>query len=298
MSPVCIALAQYPVEALANWEAFAQKITHWVTEATSHGAELLVFPEYTGLELGSLLPKAVFTDLDAQLPLLQAFLEPFCQLFSQLAQSHHVSIVVGGFPVPNEAGEYLNPAWVFSPSGEVVSIPKRMLTRFEKSPWHLVPGNTPVVFEAPWGTFAVAICYDSEFPDIVAPLVDAGARLIVVPTCTDTPAGYHRVRIGARARALENQCFVATAPLLGQAPWCEAIDVSVGAAGVFCAVDVGFSDNGIMTEGDMNTPGWVYATLNLTALDGLVEAGQVQNRPDRPWALTQSQAPVTYISLK
>lgn len=292
MSTVKLALAQYEVSAIASWQAFADRLTRWVTDAALAGADLLVFPEYTALELGALLPPNVFTQLDKQLPLLQEYTQKLQSLLSQLAQAHQVTLVVGGFPLAQGNQTYVNVAWVVSPQGQAWPVTKRILTRFEKSPWHLAPGESACVFEAPWGTFGVAICYDSEFPEIVTPLVEAGAQLIVVPTCTDTRAGYHRVRIGARARALENQCYVATAPLLGTAPWCEAIDVSVGAAGVFSPVDVGFSDNGIICEGTPESPGWVYTTLDFNALGQVADLGHVQNRADRPWAQRQGQSPV------
>ena len=59
--------------------------------------------------------------------------------------------------------------------------------------------------------------------------VEAGAWLILVPSCTDTVAGYERVRLAAAARAMENQCFVAMAPTVGAAPWSGALDVNRGA---------------------------------------------------------------------
>ena len=36
-------------------------------------------------------------------------------------------------------------------------------------------------------------------------MAEAGAELVLVPSCTERVSGYHRVRTGSRARALENQ---------------------------------------------------------------------------------------------
>ena len=52
-----------------------------------------------------------------------------------------------------------------------------------------------------------------------------GAWLIRAPSCTDTIAGFNRVRIAAAARAMENQCFVGMAPTVGLAPWIGTLDV-------------------------------------------------------------------------
>ena len=40
-----IAAAQYPVDFLESWDAFAAKLERWVAEAASNGADILVFPE-------------------------------------------------------------------------------------------------------------------------------------------------------------------------------------------------------------------------------------------------------------
>src|SRR3546814_12399027 len=57
----------------------------------------------------------------------------------------------------------------------------------------------------------------SEFPLPVRAQREAGARLLLVPSCTDTQAGATRVRGGCMARALENRLFVAQAVKIGGA---------------------------------------------------------------------------------
>jgi predicted amidohydrolase len=82
--------------------------------------------------------------------------------------------------------------------------------------------------------------------------VEAGANLILVPSCTHTLAGYHRVKIGCQARALENQCYVVQSPIVGIASWSEAVDVSIVAAAIYTPVDREFPDNGILAIGELN----------------------------------------------
>ena len=57
------------------------------------------------------------------------------------------------------------------------------------------------LFETALGKLAVLICYDSEFPLLARAAVDAGAEVLLVPSCTDSLHGYWRVRLGAQARA-------------------------------------------------------------------------------------------------
>jgi predicted amidohydrolase len=96
--------------------------------------------------------------------------------------------------------------------------------------------------------------------------------------------GYMRVHLSARARALENQCFVAMAPTVGTAPSLASVDENVGAAAVFGPVDRGFSENGVVVQGVLNQPGWVYADLDPARLDAVRADGAVRNWRDRPRA--------------
>jgi predicted amidohydrolase len=78
---------------------------------------------------------------------------------------------------------------------------KRILTPFERA-WRVAPGRQLRVFETVLGRIGVAICYDSQFPLLVRAQAEAGAELILIPSCTEYLSGYHRVRAAAQARAL------------------------------------------------------------------------------------------------
>ena len=112
----------------------------------------------------------------------------------------------------------------------------------------------------------IAICYDIEFPLIAHAMAAAGADLILAPSCTDTLAGANRVHVGARARALENQIYVAVAPTVGDAPWSPALDTNIGWAAAYSAPDVGLPDDGVLIRGKLNQPGWVLADLDFARL--------------------------------
>jgi len=137
------------------------------------------------------------------------------------------------------------------------------------------------VFDTELGCIGVAICYDSEFPLLVRQQVEQGAELLLVPSCTDAAAGYHRVRVAAAARALESQCYVLLSPLVGTLDWSPAVDVNVGAAGIYGPPDRGFPDDGIVAAGTLDQPGWVYATVDLERVHQVRADGQVLNH--RHW---------------
>jgi predicted amidohydrolase len=54
------------------------------------------------------------------------------------------------------------------------------------------------------------ICYDVEFPELSRLMADEGMNILFVPFLTDTQNGYTRVKHCAQARAIENECYVAT----------------------------------------------------------------------------------------
>ena len=277
-----IAAAQYDISFLETWDNYSAKIQRWVREAVEHDAELLVFPEYACLELASLFPQAVYASLSAQLEALQTLLPEYLHLFSSLAEVHGVYIQAGTYPVKHANGEFRNHAYFFTPQGEYDFQEKLTMTRFENEQWFISRGLEIKTFDTEFGKVAINICYDSEFPHYARKQAEQGAKLILAPSCTDTLAGYHRVRIGCQARALENQCYVVQASLVGNAEWSEAVDINCGAAAIYTPVDRGFPDNGILAIGELNQAQWVYAELDFNAIEQVRQIGQVFNYQDWP----------------
>ncbi len=277
-----IATAQYDISFLENWPAYQQKIERWVAGATAEDAKILLFPEYFSMELASLFGQAVYSSLSKQLAAMQTLHDDFISLFKSLAQKHQCIIQAGTFPVLIETGIYQNRAYLFMPDGGIDYQDKLMMTRFEKEQWLIKSGKELKCFDTEYGKIAINICYDSEFPLLARKQVEAGCVLILVPSCTDTIAGYHRVKIGCQARALENQCYVVQASLVGDAAWSEAVDVNVGAAAIYTPVDRGFPDNGILSEGTFNAVQWVIADISPNNCATVREQGQNFNYRDWP----------------
>lgn len=281
-SALRVATAQYPVEQLSSWAQFRDKLASWVAEAADAGAELLLFPEYFSLELASLFGEEVCRSLPLQLERLQKPLGDFLALFRALAHDRGVHICAGSYPVAVADAHYCNRSYFFWPNGHCDFQEKLQMTRFERERWGVAGGRGLKVFATDLGRVAIAICYDAEFPLLVRHQVEQGAELVLVPSCTDTLAGYHRVRIGCQARALENQCYVVQSPTVGECPWSEAIDVNVGAAAVYTPSDGDFPADGVLAAGVLNAPQWVYADLDLPRMAAVRREGQVLNHRDWP----------------
>jgi predicted amidohydrolase len=277
MRNLTVAAAQYPIDELDDLTAYEAKLARWVANAALADAQLLVFPEYGAMELTRVAGRKVAADLQAPISALQEFLPEVDALHAVLARKHGLYILAGSAPVRQTDGRYVNTARLFAPSGAVGVQEKIMMTRFERERWGIAPGSDLRVFRTALGMIGVAICFDAEFPLVVRALAEAGAEVILVPSCTDTLAGYHRVRVAAAARALENQCYVVQAPTVGEAPWSPAVDVNIGAAGVFGPPDRGFPDDGVVALGQLNVPDWVIATLDLGRVAEVRRDGQVLN---------------------
>jgi predicted amidohydrolase len=274
-----LAAAQYPIDQLARWSDFRDKVTRWVAEAAGEGARLLVFPEYFSIEITSIFGEEVYSSLPLQLEKLQRTLADFLALFRELAQTHHVHICAGSYPV-REGEDYYNRSYFFWPNGHCEYQEKLQMTRFENEHWHVSAGSGLKVFATEFGKLAINVCYDSEFPLLARRQVEEGAVLILVPSCTDTLAGFHRVKIGCQARALENQCYVVQSPTVGDCAWSEAVDANVGLAAVYTPVDRGFPPTGVLAAGELNAAQWVYAELDLGAIERVRAEGQVFNHRD------------------
>jgi predicted amidohydrolase len=278
-----IASAQYDISFLASWQAYQEKIERWVSEAVRQDAKILLFPEYASMELASLFGQEVYSSLSKQLAAMQALHNDYIALFKTLATQHGCIIQSGSFPVGIEPGVYHNRAYLFMPDGSVDFQDKLIMTRFENEQWLIKAGTELKCFDTQYGKIAINICYDSEFPMLARKQVEMGANLILVPSCTDTLAGFHRVKIGCQARALENQCYVVQSCLVGNAPWSEAVDVNIGAAGIYTPVDRGFPDNGVLVAGELNAVQWVVGEVALASCAVVREQGQVFNYRD--WSL-------------
>jgi predicted amidohydrolase len=291
---VKVAACQYPIDRLTGWDGYAAKVETLVAEAAAAGAQLLLFPEYASLELASWQEEPVRADLQATLAALQPWLPPFLALHEGLARRYRVHLLAGSFPV--QAGDgYRNRAHLFGPAGALGFQDKLIMTRFEREQWGIGPGSGLKVFATELGRLAINICYDAEFPLLARAQLAAGAEILLVPSCTDGWAGYHRVRIACQARALEGQCYVVQSPTLGLAPWSPAVDENHGLAGVFCPPDRGLPADGVLALGRPSQRGWIYAWLDLRLAAQVRRDGQVLNLRDWPAQEAALAVPVQLV---
>ena len=269
-----LAAAAYPLNWFDRFDDYADKLSSWVTEGAALGGQLLVFPEYAAMELASLGGEQVARDLEGALVEVARHRPAVDALHLELARKHGVLILGGSGPVYT-ASRPVNRATLYGPEGIIGHQDKQMMTRFEREDWDVTPGNRLQVFDTPLGRFGIVICYDSEFPLLSRALCEAGVEVLLAPSCTETYAGFMRVRVGSMARALENQCPVVHAPLVGAADWCAGVEMNRGRASIYGPPDAGWPETGILAETPLDVPGWALATVSRqqiaqTRADGVV----------------------------
>ncbi len=281
-----IAAAQYEMGGFDDWAGYEAKLMRWVTEAAEQGAQLLVFPECAAMELLVLTPQGRSLPLSEQSQAIEPHLDAFIDLHRTIAQHFKLHLLAATLPVAVAPGEFCNRAHLFTPEGAMVFQDKLVMTRFEREQWGIQPGGQLKVFDTALGKIGINICYDSEFPLLARRQREAGADIILVPSWTDTMAGYHRVKIGSQARALESQCCVVQVPLVG-AGWFDQARDCVGRAGLYLPADIGLPDDGILAIGEMNRPQWLVADLSLPRLYSARRHGLVSNVLDWPEQMRQ-----------
>jgi len=281
---------QYYLRPVPTFAAFADQVNALVETAADYKARLVVFPEYFSVQLLTL--GNVKRPIREQVRDLADQVDAVTTLLSETAKREGVWIVGGTLPVAEHDRIY-NESRVFGPDGTWHPQRKLHMTRFEKEEWVVSSGEGLTVFETDWGRFAVAICYDVEFPEIARAAALSGAEVLVVPSCTDDRQGFLRVRYCAQARAIENQMYVITSSTVGSLPMVPAVHLNYGQAAVLTPSDFAFARDGILAEGTINQEQMVIGDLDLDYLRRSRETGTVL--PLRDAASTRSVLTTTEI---
>jgi predicted amidohydrolase len=275
MKKITLAVVQYALSMFSNFEEYSDKIHRLVSDAKKQEGDLVLFAEYAGAEITGWLKGETL----AQFEQMQDYLPRYLDLHQQLADQFQIYIQAGTIPV-KENNHYKNRAYFFGPNSSVAFQDKLYLTPFELALGQMKASDTLTLFDTAFGKIGITICYDSEFPHLAHQLAAAGANLILVPSCTETMHGFNRVAISCRARALENQLYVAQSPLVGSLSSSDLIDANVGRAGIFSPPDLGFTDDGIVKQGNLNADEMIIETLEWRKIERVRSRGQMRNFSD------------------
>ncbi|UZM12631.1 carbon-nitrogen hydrolase family protein [Pseudomonas kielensis] len=231
-----------PLDVAAN----LQRLQQLATEAK--GADLLVVPEMflTGYNIG----------VDAVNVLAQGRDGEAAQQVAQIAKTSGVAILYG-YPERAEDGQIYNAVQLIDAQGERLCNYRKthLFGDLDHSMFSAGEDDFPLVELNGW-TLGFLICYDLEFPENARRLALAGAELILVPTANMIPFDFI-ADVTVRARAYENQCYVAYANYCGneeQIHYCGQSSIAapdgsrIAQAGLDEALIVGTLDRQLMLD--------------------------------------------------
>ena len=182
-----------------------------LARAAREGAELAILPEYFCLMGRSDRDKLAVAEAPGD--------GPIQSMLAETARELRLWLVAGTLPLRSgEAGRARNANLVFSPAGECVArYDKIHLFRYDNGKEQydegrtLAAGSDTVAFDAGDVRVGLSVCYDLRFPELYRALMTPPCDLLCVPSAFTHPTGLAHWEVLLRARAIENQCYVAAA---------------------------------------------------------------------------------------
>ena len=143
---------------------------------------------------------------------------PTAPFLSDLARRREIFVQAGVVIRDLIAPRPRNEALVFAPDGRLwARYAKLHLFSFADEPRHYAAGEAGTCFAWQETTVAPSICYDLRFPELFREATFRGAEILTVIACWPAPREEHWLAL-LRARAIENQCYVAAVNRCGQDP--------------------------------------------------------------------------------
>jgi len=148
---------------------------------------------------------------------------PSTAMLQEAAKEHSIYLVGGSIP-EREDDRLFNTSVVFDPQGKLiakhrkihlfdVSVPPgegRPGITFKESDT-LTPGKEVTSFTiTEWCEIGLGICYDIRFPEMAQVLAKRGVKMMIYPGAFNTTTGPAHWELLQRARAVDNQVYVAT----------------------------------------------------------------------------------------
>lgn len=186
-----------------------------VARAAADGAEFVVLPEkWNGI---------------GNAEVLHGLAEPLeggesVEAMARWSRTLGITLVGGSITERRDGHEKLsNTCVVLDPEGDVAAVYRKIHLFDVEVGGHVYreseaeePGDEPVVAEGGDWPIGLTVCYDLRFPELYRILALEGARLVTVPANFTLFTGKDHWHPLLRARAIENQLYVAAAAQVGE----------------------------------------------------------------------------------
>ncbi|XP_052773362.1 omega-amidase NIT2-like [Mya arenaria] len=178
-----------------------------IKEAASKGANIVALPECFNSPYGT----SYFPEYAEPIP------GPSTDTLVKSAQENKIYLVGGSIP-EKDGDKIYNTCVVFDPSGNMIGKHRKMhlfdidvpgKIRFQESET-LSPGDDFTMVDTPMCKLGIGICYDIRFAEMAQIYAKNGCKLLIYPGAFNMTTGPVHWELLQRARALDNQIFVAT----------------------------------------------------------------------------------------
>ena len=123
---------------------------------------------------------------------------------------------VGGSLVETDNGNFYNTFFLIDPKGNCIAAYRKIhLFSLMEEELHFSPGRKPCLVKICGRSVGLMTCYDIRFPELSRTLTLQGAQLLLICAQWPRPRTAHW-RTLLKARAIENQLFVAACNRIGQ----------------------------------------------------------------------------------
>jgi len=190
-----------------------------VAAAASKGAQLVALPEvFNSPYATDSFPKYAEEIPDSAADVKED-IHPSTHMLVSAAKEANVYLIGGSFPECDAEGKIYNTCLVLDPQGSIIAKHRKMHLfdidvpggiTFKESET-LRAGNSVTTFDTPYCKVGLGICYDIRFPEYAMLLRQQSCQLLVYPGAFNTTTGPPHWELLQRGRAVDNQCFVATA---------------------------------------------------------------------------------------
>ncbi|WP_186757470.1 bifunctional GNAT family N-acetyltransferase/carbon-nitrogen hydrolase family protein [Echinicola salinicaeni] len=276
-SIVRLGLVQWKMRRFSDVDDLMQQVEFFVDTVSGYKSDFCLLPEFFNAPL-----LADFNDMDASEAIrnLADYTEEVVQRMQDLALSYNVNIIAGSMP-EYDGKRLRNVSYLCRRDGTTDKQYKLHITPDEQSYWGLQGGNGIRVFNTDAGRIGILICYDVEFPELGRILAEQEMDILFVPFWTDTKNAYLRVSTCAKARAVENECYVAITGSVGNLPRVENMDIQHSQAAIYSPSDFSFPHDAVVAEASLNTETTIVADVDLDLLTKLRKVGSVRNLDQR-----------------
>lgn len=182
-----------------------EKASDLVQRAAERDAGLILFPEMylTGYSLGEKIHE-----------LAEPVEGPMIAELTQMARANRICICLGFPELDPATRKIFNSLVCLSDRGKIMSV-YRKIQLYDEEKLFFSAGDEIKVVQTPVGRIGFLICFDLEFPELARLVALQDAHLLLIATANMHP-WCSQQDIYVKARAMENQIFLALANRVGQ----------------------------------------------------------------------------------